>query len=261
MSLFETTAKDNVTVQHGDVRLSLLKKKKWAQFDASILGLGDISVDSIVRTVICTIFDLEEFTKFSKQMDPQLAVPVFLNDYLGWFFDQIKAETQMEEYDEGIQTWHDLPFFVKFMGDGMLLLFGTEGVGEIAQRNILTSCLAICNRYRLEFYGHIKQSVSDVPNKLRCGIAKGNVSSVGNRNDYVGPCINFASRLQNLPGSTIAFANRGFNVETKWTKEMLSRWLAKSIFVKGIGDSELIYIRKREYEQMSSEDQEFYSDP
>ena len=37
--------------------------------------------------------------------------------------------------------------------------------------------------------------------------------SIGNKNDFVGTCINMAARLQKLPGTTFAFNTRGFEVD------------------------------------------------
>lgn len=245
----------------GNAYYNLLEKKKWDEFNLNILGLGNIAEDSEVVSAIAAVFDLEGFTNFCKQSDPQLSTPVFLNLFLNWFFKKIKEETQQSEQKEGIQIWHELPILTKFLGDGILVIWNTERIGKSGQTNIILSCETICKSYVSEFYPVIKKKVTDAPLKLRCGLAKGNIFSVGNGNDYVGPCINFASRLQKLPGVSIAFCSRGFYVEDIWDKSELGTWVVKKVKIRGIGDSELIYIPKANFKLMTKEEKALYTDP
>lgn len=261
MGVFRTKKSDFVQTTVKGKKYDVLKKEKWEEFNSSILGLGDLGQNSSITSAICAVFDLEGFTAFCKQIDPQLAVPIFMKQFLNWFFQEIKIETKELETGDGIKTWHELPIMMKFLGDGILVIWDTEGVSIIAQRNIITSCKIICGKYVKSFYPTISKKVSDPPAKLRCGIAKGNIFSVGNGNDFVGPCINFASRLQKLPGTSLAFSNRGFNVEEGWDEDQLKAWVIKKIKVRGIGESELVHILKTDFEKMSAEDKKNFIDP
>jgi hypothetical protein len=261
VSIFITKKTDKCSKVIGNEEFVLVKNDKWKKFNSDILGLGEIGTESSIISVICAVFDLEGFTNFCKQIDPQLAVPMFLKQYLNWFFEQIKNETKQKEYPEGIRVWHDLPFLVKFMGDGLLILWNISKLTNVSQMNIITSCSIICNNYNSKFMDKIKLRVTNTPTKLRCGIAKGNVFSVGNGNDFVGPCINYAARLQKLPGISIAFANRGFDCIDGWSASTKKMWIEKKLKIRGIGDSELIYIRKKDYEAMDKDDKKLYLDP
>ena len=241
-------------------KLKLIKKEKWSDFNSFILGMGDISENSIEKNVICAFFDLESFTRLCNQIDPDLVIPVFLKKYLDWFFDQIQNETKEKEYNEGIDTWHDLPFFIKFLGDGLLVLWDISKTSQIVQGNIILSCRNIVNSYSKSFYEKIKKIVVEPPKKLRCGITKGKVYSVGNGNDFVGQCINFASRLQKLPGITFAFSNRGIDLEIYFDEEVRKNYLIKMIEARGIGENELVVILKKEFEEMNELDKEKYRD-
>ena len=55
-----------------------LSKRAFASFSPSLLGLGDISRDGECFEAIAVIFDLQEFTRFYGQRDPQLEIPKFL---------------------------------------------------------------------------------------------------------------------------------------------------------------------------------------
>jgi hypothetical protein len=65
--------------------------------------------------------------------------------------------------------------------------------------------------------------------------------------------------LQKLPGLTFAFDLRGFDPEPHW-KDKMQNWLLKSVSIRGIGSSELIYIRKEEFDLLTPEDKEHYKD-
>jgi hypothetical protein len=261
MGKFITKASDLVPTVIDGRNDMLVKKEKWEKFNSSILGLGDVGAKSEVTAAIAAVFDLEGFTQFCKQIDPHLAVPVFLEHFLNWFFEKIKEETKHKEQENGIATYHDLPILTKFLGDGILVIWDTKNMPPIAQANIITSCSQICAKYLKEFYPKIKSKVTDAPKRIRCGVAKGNIFSVGNGEDYVGPCINFASRLQKLPGLLFAFSDRGFKVEENWAEQDLPKWVVKKVQIRGIGESELVYIRKHEYTALSAEDAKFYLEP
>jgi hypothetical protein len=261
MGKYNVKDSDFKKVKIGEKYYTILSKTKWNEFNSDILGLGNIGEDSEVVGAIAAIFDLEGFTNFCKQIDPQLSTPIFLNQFLNWFFKKIKQETLQSEQEEGIQTWHNLPILTKFLGDGILVIWNTDQISKQAQLNIILSCQTICKTYNSEFYPIIKKKVTEAPMKLRCGLAKGNIFSVGNGNDYVGPCINFASRLQKLPGINFVFASRGFNIEENWKASDLTRWEVKKVKVRGIGDSELIYIPKSNFIGMTNEEKKQYIDP
>ena len=120
--------------------------------------------------------------------------------------------------------------------------------------------MGITRNYSNDFFQKIKKRVVEPPFKLRCGITKGNVYSVGDGNDYVGPCINFATRLQKLPGITFAFSNRGINLEEAFKEETRDRFTEKLIEARGIGENELIFILKEEFNKMNEKDKQNYRD-
>jgi class 3 adenylate cyclase len=260
MGIFRLDEKSYITIKKDGKNIKLIKNERWAEFNSYILGIGDISTKSVSKSVICAFFDLEGFTNFCNQMDPDLVIPVFLKEYLDWFFIQIQNETKIEKYDEGIKIWHDLPLFIKFMGDGLMTLWDISDLKIIDQGNIVVSSLYITRNYIKDFLPKIKKRVVDPPSKLRCGITKGKVYSVGDENDFVGPCINFASRLQKLPGLTFSFSNRGIFVEDAFNEEFKNNFILKAIEARAIGKNELIYILKNEYDEMNEEDRKYYQD-
>ncbi|MGA3171048.1 MAG: hypothetical protein ABSE62_08530 [Chthoniobacteraceae bacterium] len=256
----------NSSFKHRDGKFTNigLKTAAFDSFNPSVLGLGDIGAESIARTAVAASFDLQEFTNFCKQMEPQFSVPVYLSGFLSWIFTAIKAETKQDMVvPEGVLLWHELPFFVKFMGDGLLILWDTSGMSKINQQNLIVSCSNIVEQYESKFLPGMRRNVVDASPALRCGIAKGTVFSVGNGEDYVGSCINVATRLQKLPGLSIAFSKRGFDPETGWRdpEGHIKDWVLKKTSIRGIGEHELIYVRKLDFEKLSKDAQKCYADP
>lgn len=207
----------------------LISNSDLARFNPSLLNIGEIDIFSETREVIVSIFDLEGFTDFCKQVDPQLSVPSFLNDFLNWLYSEIRNEITNEKKKNKTLLWSELPFFSKFLGDGILLLWNIN-IKEISKQlndkgskthnevqalacNMVLSLDIICKSYELYVKNNLSKKYVNPPPKLRCGIARGTVLSIGNGRDYVGPCINIASRLQKLHGLSFCFQKRGFDIE------------------------------------------------
>ena len=253
---------ENVSVKVGEAiqTVYLLKNSQLALFNPTVLGLGDLGQKSCRVEAIAAIFDLSGFTKFCSQIDPQLSVPDYLSGFLKWLFDKIKTETVHESYGPGKTLWCDLPFMAKFLGDGVLFLWDTQRMEGTGICNVVTSMDNICKVYGTEFYSKIKQVVIDPPYALRCGIARGSVYSVGSGEDYVGPCINIASRLQKLGSLTFCVDRKGFDLAKDGGTEVDEFYL-KSILIRGIENKELVWVKRTEFDNLQAEEKQNFANP
>lgn len=255
MTIFNPNPEDYSTVTKDGKKAKLLSKKVFEQFNPDLLGLGDLTNPASSTEAIAAVFDLQGFTNFCKQIDPHLSVPTFLGPFITWLMDQIKSEMTQKVYDEGTSLWGPLPFFVKFMGDGLLILWDSSKTSPISRRNILVGLSAICKKYPKSFLPEMKKKVVEPPPVLRCGVARGTVFSVGDGNDFVGSCINMAARIQKLGATTFAFNRRGFEIDDDAVPAFFKNdLLIAEVSIRGIGDSELVCILKKEYEQMKAAD-------
>jgi len=226
------------------------------------LGLGDISKQSAPTDAIAAVFDLQGFTNFCKQIEPHLSVPRFLNEFLGWLLNQIKQEMTEKQHDAGVQLYCPLPFLIKFLVDGLLVLWDSSAMSNTARRNVIVSGTEICEAYAKSFFPTISKEIVDPPPVLRCGMARGTVYSVGDGNDFVGSCINMAARLEKLSGVTFAFNKRGFDLKDPDANEFFATGIVvKKVAIRGIGSGELIGILKQEFESMKSADRKQFRDP
>jgi hypothetical protein len=259
MAKFKIEDIDYIKVKKGDNTLRLIKKASFDKFNEDILGLGKIKTKSTQIHALSVIFDLEVFTNFCKQIDPHLAVPEYLSKFLKWIFKEIKSELIEKEHEEGYKTWSDLPFLCKYMGDGILFLWDTENMSDTKIQNVVVSMYEICERYRTKFLPEISKSIVSPPRKLRCGIARGAIYSVGDGNDFVGPCINMSARLQKLYTLSFCFSRRGINPH-KMSESYNKIFAVKKVAIRGIGSDELVCVIKKEFENIEQHDKEKFTD-
>ncbi len=242
-------------------RIKLLSKENFDKFNPSILGLGNIGLPSKEVEAIAAVFDLSGFTNFCSQVDPHLAVPEYLSRFLDWLFNEVKEEFIEKNYKQGKKLWSELPFLAKFLGDGVLFLWDAHNMSKAATHNVVIVLNNICVHYLNDFYPEIKREVSESPQSLRCGIARGKVYSVGNRQDYVGPCINIASRLVKLPGITFCVSRKGININENPHKHIRELFVEKCIRIKGVGESELVWLLKGEFKKIPTEEKKLFREP
>ena len=252
-----------VTLEGGQkyIKLVTMTNEQFDRFNPDVLDLGDISLPSERVEALAAMFDLSGFTSFRSQVDPHLAVPEYLSRFLNWLFGEIRKGLVRESNEEGRTLWASLPFFAKFTGDGVLFLWDTKNMGGAEISNVVTSLWEICGNYVREFYPIIKRLVGQPPAFLRCGITRGMVVSVGNGEDYVGPCINIAARLQKLSSLTFCLSRRGFDIEKHMPEETAVRYALKSVALRGIGEDELIWVRKEEFDNLTDEEKASFESP
>jgi class 3 adenylate cyclase len=235
--------------------LNTLSDSEFRQFNATILGLGNIKKKGKYRQAMAAFFDLEGFTHFSNQVDAHLVIGEFLDRYLSWLFETI-AEEFVEGTDENlVRIWGSLPFYAKFLGDGILFLWDTEyAAGPSGIRNIIFNLKTIIDRYVSECLVELRKHVSKPPPRLRCGVARGQIISVGEGQDFVGPCINIAARLQKLSDLSFAVSRRGIDLSPK------KSFVLKRVELRGIGEEELIFVDKNDFDRLSSKEKRLFKD-
>lgn len=156
-----------------------LPLSEFEKFNQSLLDLGDISKVGENINAIAAIFDLEDFTSFCSQNDSYLFIPKYLSRFLSWLFDNIKKTQKKEELDNVVILYGCLPFYAKFLGDGILFLWNTSDLyHENALFQVVVRLYDICRAYITDFYPSIK-NIPYKPARLRCGVAQGLVTSVG----------------------------------------------------------------------------------
>lgn len=208
---------------------------------------------------LALIYDLEGFSKFFNQPDVQDYVPKFLNHVSQAMSVVLLGGTAY--WDSAMnQKYHPLPAPIheKFLGDGMLYVWRLK-------RNQLdfdpVFIRILCNRLwnlKIWFPEVLKQAATDVPvldlpTRIRFGLARGTIYELtrasGTNKEYIGFCINLASRLQKY------CADLGFIVSARLVlpdeflkKENYKRVVATKI--RGFPE-EIVIVDKKEYEKLA----------
>jgi class 3 adenylate cyclase len=228
------------------------------KFNPSMLELGDICAPCQEKEAVAAVFDLTGFTAFCNQVDSYLAIPRFLNDFLEWFFSNVRQKITEKDYGDRSALWTGLPIMVKFLGDGLILLWDARKMSEEQICRLAGTLYDICRAYRAEFYPRISMAVNKPPVILRCGVARGKVYSIGNDREYVGHCINNASRLSRLGSLTFCFPHHGFLVREHMPAEYRHLFIPKYVSIRGVGENELIWVVKDEYDRLPGRSREAF---
>jgi class 3 adenylate cyclase len=155
-----------------------------------------------IADAFALIYDLEAFSQFANQPDAARYVPRVLNIVASVFTDAIAGGLLWWEHTSEDYSWPPVAGLLqrKFLGDGELLIF--ENAAEPNVVHFLNRFFNIQN-----FYGPIRERIEEIapfsilPTGIRIGIARGSlyelVAEQGKTREYIGVCINLASRLQN----------------------------------------------------------------
>lgn len=229
----------------------LYKKYALKRFGPVVLKLGDIGEEWEQIDVIAAVFDLAGFTSFCTQVDPHLSLPKFVKEFLNWLFKEIKSQLKIKEYKDGIGLYSELPIFAKFMGDGVLFLWDATHMPIVLICNVALALREVAKEYHSDFVPKMRRRFSHYPKRLRCGVALGRVSSVGEGEDYVGPCINIASRLQKYTDIEFCLWQAGIDMKKGMLPDVAKEYTVKSVRIRGVGEGELVIVNKSDFAKLS----------
>jgi class 3 adenylate cyclase len=151
------------------------------------------------------IYDLEGFSRFFNQPDVHDYITKYLNHINEAISICINGGTQYWiEGDEQEGKAFLQPVHVKFMGDGALYIW-VAPEGKDFETDFIVSLMNRMWSLKHRFYNVIKKCADDVPvfelpKRIRFGFARGTIYELmyqgGRQKEYLGICINLASRLQ-----------------------------------------------------------------
>jgi class 3 adenylate cyclase len=213
----------------------------------------------MAREAFVLVFDLEGFSTFFSQPDVQEYVSRYLNRifdavsknfYGGWYY------WGDEEKDKTLPSFLE-PSHVKFLGDGALYIWTFKKGERDKYKNEILYFINRCWNLKNSFLKIVNRCsedvpVADLPRRIRFGFASGSVNKLtykySDRTEYIGYCINLASRLQSycrelgfIASARIRFSNRiirQHRYHKVWAKKLLG-------FPK-----EAVIVDKEEYEKL-----------
>lgn len=209
------------------------------------------------RNGLAVIFDLQGFSKFVNQPDVHDFVPRYLNTVIASVETCIfGGDAYWLKAPESYQPMFMLPVHRKFMGDGMLYLWS---LGDAPAAKVPGFATLLCNRlWDLKAgFKRINQACAEIPvtnfpSRIRFGVARGGISELtcGDDRDkeYIGVCINLASRLQHYCPDIGFIASARLDLRD----EVLERHGYQRVIAKKIKGfpKEVVIVDRREYEQL-----------
>jgi class 3 adenylate cyclase len=157
------------------------------------------------RRGLVVVYDLEGFSRFFNQPDVQEYVPLFINHVSEVISRCIyEGGTDYWAHNKPLDPLPSLPVHEKYLGDGAMYIWLEAGENRISEKLVTTLCNRLWNLKR-NFKGIVEAAsdmlpVVDVPSRIRFGVAGGTIYELDRKNssahEYIGFCINLASRLQ-----------------------------------------------------------------
>lgn len=216
----------------------------------------------MAREAFVLVFDLEGFSNFFSQPDVQ----EYVSRYLNRIFDAVSRNIyggiyywgDDNEKDKTLSSFLE-PTHVKFLGDGALYIWTFKKGERDRYRTDILYFINRCWNLKNSFLKIVERCsedvpVADLPRRIRFGFASGSVNKLtyrySDRTEYIGYCINLASRLQSycrelgfIASARIRFSNKiiqEHNYHKVWVKKLLG-------FPK-----EQVIVDKQEYEKLSA---------
>lgn len=224
---------------------------------------------SRARTGVVVICDLVEFTRFFNQPDIHEYIPRYLNTvfervercFFGGKFDWLlEKETE--------KPLSILPVHRKFLGDGFLYVWvALKSAADftVGFRTALANRLWNFKTYfeKVNRIAAEELPVLDLPPTIRFGIARGTVHELSIENsaskEYIGVCLNLASRLQKYCPSLGFIASARLDLpKAVLVKHSYMRVIATK--VRGF-PKEIVIVDKKEFEDLTAEERdEFFEE-
>jgi class 3 adenylate cyclase len=255
-------AKIKLKYRQTDSGKYLYPNNEYRKFEASLLDMGDISRRHTATEALVSIFDLAGFTSFCDQRDPGRTVSEFLDKFLLWLFDKIKSRLDDRACNsEERQLLAPLPNFAKFTGDGVLFLWELrDDLASLYVYEIIEALIQVCDHYQRFFLKQIADCIANPPAGLRCGITQGKVVSFGGGEDYVGPCLNLASRLAKERKLSLVIAHQGTNLRKNMHRVNPEDFVQKYMKIDGIEKEEHVYLLKKEFDALPEKEKRKFKD-
>lgn len=212
------------------------------------------------KHAIVMIYDVEGFSKFFNQPDVQDYVPRFINHISNVIAAVIYGgEDYWTSTPEPFTPIH-APVHEKFLGDGGLYIWLPPENAKVFSTYFITT---LCNRlWNIQgFFNEIRRKcaedipVYELPQGIRFGLARGTVYELTNRKtrerEYIGFCINLASRLQKYCADLDFIASARIEIPETVLKEYK---YIKVVATKLRGfPKEIVIVDKNEYKELTPE--------
>lgn len=219
---------------------------------------------------IVLFFDLEGFSRFFNQPDVNEYVTKFLNHVYAAVGTCISGGPAYwdQKNSKDYTSLSIQPIHVKFMGDGALYIWTPTHPGAEFSSAFISLLLNRLFNLKLWFPSVLEQCAQDVPvidlpSRIRFGLARGTIFELRhqgkNQKEFIGFCLNLASRLQSYCRSLgfIASARIGMS------QEGMKKYGYKKVIAKKIAgfSPEIVIVDAEEFDRLDDVERNELFDP
>lgn len=218
-----------------------------------------------VKCLVLSV-DLQDSTPFYDQKDAEASILAYLNHLIvdlntmlrGGYPGELQAKSKKKEDPM------PAPLAVKFMGDGFLFIWKQSAV----KKKALMKFIANLQTYQNEFKAANNRAMmgdvnrAKLPKALRCGMAGGGlrrlkVKGHQSTEEWIGPAINFACRLQAY-SNELKFLLHDVGVLTNAELERIGWMKVKAKKIKGTDGPLLVYGDHMRFSHMGTRTAELF---
>lgn len=186
---------------------------------------------SRAREGIAVIFDIAGFSSFFNQPDVHNYIPQYLNHIIKCVEISLFGGKNFWRGDkaENIPPLPVIPVHQKFLGDGVLYVWSPKESKSLSKSLILPLTNRLWN-IQMQFSEINKACVdfipvAELPSGIRFGVARGTIFELSVENsrekEYIGVCLNLASRLEKYCSGLNFIASARLGLATSDIKGMV----------------------------------------
>ena len=159
---------------------------------------------SMPEKALIMLFDLQGFSKFFNQPDVNDYVPKYLNvifEAINLCIEGGDAYWRLKSLRKTPYEPLPKPIHTKYLGDGGMYIWRYEDLTKEQIIYLINRLWILANNFeKINMKANEIVPVFDTPKRIRFGIAAGSVYKLNyvhsNEEEYIGYCLNLASRLQ-----------------------------------------------------------------
>lgn len=213
---------------------------------------------SAAEKALIMLFDLEGFSKFFNQPDVNDYVPKYLNEVFNAVNICIEggdAYWRMKSLRKSHYEPLPPPVHVKYLGDGGMYIWHYNDLTKEQIIYLINRLWILMNNFeKVNLKATEVIPVSDMPKRIRFGIAAGTTYKItypdNDEEEYIGYCLNLASRLQSYCREIGFIVSARLDVTNDLLREFDYKKIA-AISIKGF-PQELVIVDRTDYDNLDT---------
>ena len=213
---------------------------------------------SMPEKALIMLFDLQGFSKFFNQPDVNDYVPKYLNvifEAINLCIEGGDAYWRLKSLRKTPYEPLPKPIHTKYLGDGGMYIWRYDDLTKEQIIYLINRLWILANNFeKINMKANEIVPVFDTPKRIRFGIAAGSVYKLNyvhsNEEEYIGYCLNLASRLQSYCREIGFIVSARLDVSNYLLQEFDYKKVV-AINIKGF-PQEIVIVDRNDYDNLDS---------